>query len=194
MMRAFAVGGAGALSPRTHAARVCHSGSSCDFQCLPPSCCGSPPDDSASGCVRSLLFSGLPLTTRARTASKFFRDCSSSHDPLPGENGWRRMGVPPMWHETHRELPGRFVVKIGCTRVLKNSKSSDVGGGAGCCINIAAIGTKAKIGMTVSPLLSSVADERRDCISNCRFLCNIVRSRPQCPLSDGCCAMSNELV
>jgi len=56
-----------------------------------------------------------------------------------------------MWHETHRELPGRFVVKIGCTRVLKNSKSSDGGGGAGCCINIAAIGTKAKIGMTVSP-------------------------------------------
>src|SRR5215475_3961584 len=121
MMRAFAVGNAGALSPRTHATKVCHSRSSYNFQCLPPSYYKSPPTDSASKCVRSLLFNGFPLTTRARTASKFFRDCSSSHDPVPGENGWRRMGVPPMWHETHRELPGRFVVKIGCTRVLKNS-------------------------------------------------------------------------
>jgi hypothetical protein len=71
-----------------------------------------------------------------------------------------------MWHETHRELPARLVVKIGCTRVLKNSKSSDGGGVAGCCINSAAIGTKAKIGMTVSPFCPSVANERRDCISN----------------------------
>ena len=42
------------------------------------------------------------------------------------------MVVPKAWHETHRALPGRFVVKIGWTRALKNSKSRE-GDEAGCC-------------------------------------------------------------
>src|SRR5712671_5682958 len=65
----------------------------------------------------------LPTATRW-TASKFLRDCSSFQVVLPGESGCNRSGVPDAWHEMHRACPGRLARKIGCTCVLKNSKSS----------------------------------------------------------------------
>src|SRR5207253_3184096 len=48
----------GAGFPLTHAARICHSGSVCDAQCLPPLWKWSPPASVASGWMRSRLFSG----------------------------------------------------------------------------------------------------------------------------------------
>src|SRR5262245_50120850 len=105
--------------------------------------------------------------TRARTVSKFLRDASSSHVPPPAGNGCRRIGVPEMWHETHRAWSARFVVKMGCTFALKYSKSSDGDAGAGCCSNRAATGTKASIGITVSSSREfddDVLNERSDCI------------------------------
>src|SRR6185295_14301299 len=114
-------------SPTTQALRICHSGSLCEFQCLPPLWKKSPPAFSASGCTSSRLFSLPGITTRF-IASKFLRDSSSFH-VVPDENGWRRSGVPAMWHEMQRAWPGRFAAKIGCTRVLKYSKSSVAPGG-----------------------------------------------------------------
>jgi hypothetical protein len=58
------------------------------------------------------------------------RDCSSFHVALPGESGCSCMVVPKVWHVTHRACPGRFVVKTGWTRVLKNSKSREGGEGS----------------------------------------------------------------
>src|SRR3954469_4747704 len=90
MMRTFleSVFATGVLvSPRTQAASVSHSGSSCDAQCLPPSWLQQPPAASASGCVNSLLDKGLPETTRARMTSKFLRDSSSVHVAAPGDSG-----------------------------------------------------------------------------------------------------------
>jgi hypothetical protein len=56
---------------------------------------------------------------------------------------------------------------MGCTFVLKYSKSSDGDAGAGCCSNMAATGTKASIGITVSFFsVNSMMTvyERSDCI------------------------------
>jgi hypothetical protein len=109
------------VAPRTHAASVCHSGSSVVVQCLPPSWCGSPPAVSASGCRNSRLISGFPAMTRDLTSSKFLRESSSLHVAAPGASGCRRIGVPKLWHETHRALPARLVVNTGWMRALKNS-------------------------------------------------------------------------
>src|SRR6266849_3189896 len=117
------------VCPRTHAASVCHSGSSCDNQCFPPSWLGSPPADSANGCVRSLLAVGLLDLTLARMTSKFLRDSSSVHVAAPGDRGCKRMGVPDEWQETQRACPSRFAKRIGCTFALKYSKSRDVEAG-----------------------------------------------------------------
>src|SRR5437763_1971860 len=94
--------------PRTHAASVCHSGSSWVNQCFPPSWLGSPPAETASGCVNSLLAIGLPVLILARMMSKFLRDSSSFQVAAPGDKGCRRMGVPDEWQDTHRACPSRF--------------------------------------------------------------------------------------
>src|ERR1700722_8533751 len=74
--------------------------------------------------MRSLLFK-LPGTATRLTASKFFRDSSSFQVTLPWDKGCKRNGVPLAWHAMHRAWPGRLARKMGCTLVLKNSKSSD---------------------------------------------------------------------
>src|SRR5947208_8602198 len=80
------------VCPRTHAARVCHSGSPCDIQCLPPSWLGSPPASSASGCSRKRLLAGSAGTTLRRITSKFLRDSSSVQAALPATRGCKRIG------------------------------------------------------------------------------------------------------
>jgi hypothetical protein len=114
-------GAVASVAPRTQAASVCHSGSSFDVQCLPPSCCGSPPALSASGWRSSRLSSGSPGTTRARITSKFARASASLQVAAPSDSGLSRIGVPDPWHEMQRALPVRFVVKIGSIRALKKS-------------------------------------------------------------------------
>src|SRR5215831_5782539 len=124
MMRTLVVlAGFCCVSPRTHASRICHSVSSCDNQCFPPSWLSSPPADSANGWVSSLLASGFPALTRARMTSKFLRDSSSFHVAAPGDKGCKRIGVPEAWQETQRACPSRFAKRIGCTFALKYSKS-----------------------------------------------------------------------
>src|SRR5262245_20091807 len=84
--------------------------------------------------MRSLLLT-LPGMTTRRTASKFFRDSSSFQVVLPGDSGCNRSGVPDPWQAIHLAWPGRLARKMGYTRVLKNSKSSDAeeaGVAAGC--------------------------------------------------------------
>src|SRR5262249_28740956 len=94
-------------------------------------------------------------TTRCRTMSKFLRESSSLQVALPDGSACNRIGVPVEWHDTHRALPARLVVKIGCTRVLKNSKSS-VGAGGACWSNkAAAIGSNVMMGITGFLLLAS---------------------------------------
>src|SRR5712692_8267349 len=57
------------------------------------------------------------------TTWKFLRDCSSVHVVAPDESASKRIGVPLLWQETQRVWPSRFARKMGCTLVLKNSKS-----------------------------------------------------------------------
>src|ERR1700674_5730830 len=77
--------------------------------------------------MRSGLFK-FPGTTARLTASKFFRDSSSFQVVLPGERGCKCNTSPlsAAWHATHLAWPGRLARKMGCTLVLKNSKSSGV--------------------------------------------------------------------
>jgi hypothetical protein len=68
MMRTAVPGGVVAAvgiarPPRTHVARICHSGSVCDVQCLPPPWKASPPASRLSGWVRRRLVVGDPGTT-----------------------------------------------------------------------------------------------------------------------------------
>src|SRR5256885_203757 len=74
----------------------------------------------------------LPGCAARLKVSKFLRESSSFHIALPGGSGCKRTGVPAEWHETQRAWPGRLARKIGCTFVLKYSKSSETGGEAGC--------------------------------------------------------------
>src|ERR1700676_1061712 len=78
---------------RTHSATICHSGSLCVFQNLPPVCTGSPPASGASGCNSKRLFSGSPGVVNCSTTAKFLRDCSSVQDEFPADNGSRRSRV-----------------------------------------------------------------------------------------------------
>src|SRR5712691_1634949 len=57
------------------------------------------------------------------TTWKFLRDCSSVHVVAPDESASKRIGVPLLWQETQRVWPSRLARKMGCTLVLKNSKS-----------------------------------------------------------------------
>ncbi len=74
--------------PFTQSAKVCHSGSPCDFQCLPP-------------CMKVVaarlhrqrmqqqwtLERAYPGTTNCLHIAKFARDCSSFHVAAPGASG-----------------------------------------------------------------------------------------------------------
>src|SRR5207247_5733186 len=75
---------------RTQAAKVCHSGSFCEFQCLPPAWKGSPPASAASGCISRRLACGSPGTTILCQASKFLRDCSPFQFVAPGDSSSNR--------------------------------------------------------------------------------------------------------
>src|SRR5258708_923017 len=78
---------------RTHSASICHSGSLCVFQNLPPVCTGSPPASGESGCRSKRLFSGSPGAVNWSTTSKFLRDCSSVQEEFPADKGSRRRRV-----------------------------------------------------------------------------------------------------
>ena len=130
MMRAcsWPTGGAVAsVAPRAQAASVCHSGSSFDVQCLPPSCCGSPPAASASGWRSKPAAVGVAGDHARANHVEVRARIASLHVAAPSGSGFSRIGVPEPWHETQRALPTRLVVKIGSIRALKKSKSS-VGG------------------------------------------------------------------
>src|ERR1700680_4823907 len=69
------VGDGAELVCRIHSASICHSGSLCVFQNLPPVCTGSP------GAVN------------CSTTAKFWRDCASVQDEFPADRGSRRRRV-----------------------------------------------------------------------------------------------------
>src|SRR5437773_2716936 len=147
------------FAPRIHAARVCHSGSSCEDQCLPPGWKATPPASAASGIVSSQLASGSPGTTNRSVASKLRRDSSSFHDVLPGASGWRRNGVPCEWHTKQRARPLRLFRKMGSTRVLKNSKSSAAvppAGGGVCCADEASSGPATNMAVATTSIARGV--------------------------------------
>src|SRR5260370_9429037 len=76
---------------RTHSASICHSGSLCVFQNLPPVCTGSPPASGESGCRSKRLFSGSPGAVNWSTTSKFLRDCYPFQDEFPADKDSRRV-------------------------------------------------------------------------------------------------------
>ena len=109
MMRTAVPGGMAALvgidrPPRTQAARICHSGSLCDCQCLPPPWNASPPASRSSGCSSSRLVVGEPGTTSDDADLKFLRAASSLHEVAPSGSGSSCSRVPtlPSWQVTQR--------------------------------------------------------------------------------------------
>src|SRR5260370_16459768 len=106
------VAGAPEEERRTQAASLCHSGSACAFQNLPPACAGSPPACCASGWSRRRLLSGSLGLTNWETNSKFCRDCSFVQEESPGKKGCnRRRGVSVEWQSNQRTPPSHSLRK-----------------------------------------------------------------------------------